>query len=350
MAMIIGIPGQNPGGSPFPGGDLDDDEPIVDGVEHDNDLSLALVPKIGAALCADLAADDDPEVRAAIAGHDDCDAATRAMLREDPEPTVRAALVRSGHVSPEEFLDDPAPGVLAEVARATEEPSTVALLVGHTNPGVRAGCTASPAVTVSQLRTLATDGDSFVAESAQEACHSRGITLDGAPTGVPDPLDPTVTATFLASEDPRLRLTALTRGVPTPAQVTSRLADEDEGVRAVAASFPHLDALAVSSVASDESGRVRVAVASRRDLSPSLELTMVADEQPAVVNAVLVNGSNPQRLDGVEVSRLLNLGLSDEVNARIVDQLGDSAVDAVSAAPSWSGTLGELVEVYSLLG
>jgi hypothetical protein len=335
-----------PGLGNFPSGVLDpaDDEPIVDGVEHDNDMSLALVPNIGAELAAVLAEDPDPEVRAAVATNSSCSAATDATLASDPEPTVRAALLRSGRVDVDDFVDDPSPSVLSEVALRTSDASIRATLATHPVPGVRAGVAANPSSTVSEVRRLVGDADEHVSSTAVSAAESRGIRV--APTVHEVALSRDETAAAIA-EGGVAHVNAVLAGDVTDAELDAAAASDDASLRAAAAGHPRLGAERVVVLAGDVSPNVRRAVAVRDGLAPELQVALAADPVPQVRRPVLLNGDAPERLDAVEVAELSRLGV-DQMWDRLEVLAGDGFVDAVAAAPSWSGTLAELGEVYSL--
>ncbi|WP_328301359.1 AAA family ATPase [Streptomyces sp. NBC_00435] len=193
-------------------------------------LALAHAPSLPPDFAARLAADADPEVRAARAGREDATSGRQALFASDPEADVRVAVARH-------------PGLRAEL---------LAVLAADTDARVRLTVAErGPELPEDVLRVLLADAEPKVRAAA---CRRR------------PPRD--LHAALLA--DPATRRFVVPFLALDPDTAAALAVDPDEEVRAKAAAHPALPAGLRDLLARDPSPEVRGRVFVRADTPPEL--------------------------------------------------------------------------------
>jgi hypothetical protein len=197
--------------------------------------SLALNSRLPDLVRLQLAENDDPAVRAALASASPGDAPAEmfARLIDDPEPRVRESLAENDHVPADlraRLVHDPDPQVRATLAEWwTTAPATV-------------------------RRTLLTDTADQVRAAACATYYRR----------LPHPVPP---ADLIAAllDDPMTRAGAVAHSILTARTARWLSEDPDDEVRLQAARHPQLPPDLRDRLSEDASARVRVAVFARPD-------------------------------------------------------------------------------------
>ena len=230
---------------------------------------------------AELAADDNPEVRRWVTRNDATPQAALAELASDDNPEVRRWVARNP-ATPQaalaELASDDNPEVRRWAALNPAMPSAaLAELASDEDPWVRRGVAANAATPPAALAALAGDDNPWV---------RRGVAENAA-------MPSAALAELASDDDPKMRRGVAANAAMPPTALAELAGDDDPEVRQWVARNAATPPTALAELASDDNPWVRQGVAGNAATPPTVLAALAGDGDPGVRRGVGLNAATP---------------------------------------------------------
>jgi hypothetical protein len=244
-----------------------------------------------AAMLADLATDESPEVRLAVIANPATPSSVHETLATDPDASVRLALARA-QFQLDQLVSDPSPEVRAAVAQAPSlSEDAMKQLSQDSDPTVKKLLLSRGDLSRGALLALARDGDSQI-------CAGLPIAVMEQVAEEAEANDVWASDMLLAASrcpDDTMRRYAAREATGSAASLLLDLAaDASESVRVAVAGNAASTWESLSPLSSDKSPTVRAAVAGNDNATPESLSQLVSDPDSQVRLAVLRNPNTPE--------------------------------------------------------